>query len=513
MTSRQHFTLGTHASCSVYDQCVSSDTNRTIGAVWRIESPRVIAGQLESSATWGSLKTLRTMRCFAALEQWPASGIPRNPGAWLMATAKHRAIDLLRRRTLLERKHQELGYELESRRTPRRPTSMRHWTMTSATTCCAWSSPPAIPCSPPGAACAHAATARRIDHRGDRAGVPRVRADGGAADRQGQETLAKERVPFEVPSGDELAVRLSSVLEVIYLIFNEGYAATSGEDWIRPALCEDALRLRRVPAGLMPGEPGAWPLVALMKFRHRVLPSEWLPTARRSCSSIRTGHCGTRPDSTRSCGIEQAERCGPTWSVNFLQASIAACHARAREASATDWRTIANLYAGLLAVSPSPVVQLNRAVALSMALGPQAGLALVDTLVGEPALENYHLLPSVRGDLLVKVGRVREAMSEFERAVVDAQRPRARFAARTRSRLRGRGVTRHCRLARRLQASEGAVRGAMCSVRKSVRKLESPGTSHASLLSNRRTIALTVAPSHTRSVRTVEAVLNQFPVV
>jgi RNA polymerase sigma-70 factor, ECF subfamily len=397
---------------------VSSDTNRAIDAVWRIESPRVIAGLARIVRDVGIAEDLAHDALVAALEQWPASGIPRNPGAWLMATAKHRAIDLLRRRTLLERKHQELGYELEIAQDAAAPDldaaldddigdDLLRLVFTA--------------CHPVLTAEARVALTLRLLGGLTTEEIARafLVSEPTVAQRivRAKRTLAKARVPFEVPGGDELAVRLSSVLEVIYLIFNEGYSATSGEDWMRPALCEDALRLGRVLAGQMPGEPEVHGLVALMEIQ----------ASRSSARVAANGMPILLLDQNRAlwdqvlirrglAALERAERCGRPRGPYVLQASIAVCHARAREAAATDWQTIANLYAELMAVSPSPVIQLNRAVALSMALGPKAGLALVDTLVGEPALENYHLLPSVRGDLLVKVGRVQEALFEFERA-------------------------------------------------------------------------------------------------
>jgi RNA polymerase sigma factor (sigma-70 family) len=397
---------------------MSSETNRAIDAVWRIEAPRLIAGLARIVRDVGLAEDLAHDALVAALEQWPGAGIPRNPGAWLMATAKHRAIDVLRRRTLLDRKHQELGYELEIAQDAGAPDldaaldddigdDLLRLIFTA--------------CHPVLSAEARVALTLRL--LGGLATEEIARAflvsEPTVAQRivRAKKTLARERVPFEVPSGDALAARLSSVLEVIYLIFNEGYSATSGEDWMRPALCEDALRLGRVLAGLMPDEPEVHGLVALMEIQ-------------ASRSSARVGSDGAPIlllDQDRTlwdqvlirrglAALDRAQRCGRGHGPYVLQASIAACHARARAADETDWGAIADLYAELMSVSPSPVVQLNRAVAVSMALGPQAGLALVDTLVGEPALEGYHLLPSVRGDLLMKVGRVQEALGEFERA-------------------------------------------------------------------------------------------------
>jgi RNA polymerase sigma factor (sigma-70 family) len=396
----------------------ATDTNKAIDAVWRIESPRLIAGLARVVRDVGLAEDLAHDALVAALEQWPESGIPRNPGAWLMATGRHRAIDLLRRRTLLERKHQELGYELEIAQDAAAPDldaaldddigdNLLRLVFTA--------------CHPVLSAEARVALTLRLlgGLTTDEIARAFLISEPTVAQRivRAKKTLTKERVPFEVPGGDELASRLSSVLEVIYLIFNEGYSATSGEDWMRPSLCEDALRLGRILAGLMPAEPEVHGLVALMEIQ-------------ASRSAARVGIDGAPIlllDQNRArwdqmlirnglAALDRAERCGKPRGSYFLQAEIAACHARARHAEDTDWIRVAALYAQLAAVAPSPVVQLNRAVALSMAFGPQAGLDLADTLIGESALEQYHLFPSVRGDLLMKLGRLQEAQPEFERA-------------------------------------------------------------------------------------------------
>jgi RNA polymerase sigma factor (sigma-70 family) len=395
-----------------------TDTNRAIDAVWRIESPRLIAGLARIVRDVGLAEDLAHDALVAALEQWPESGIPRNPGAWLMATAKHRAIDTLRRRTLLERKHQELGYELEIAQDASTPDldaaldddigdDLLRLIFTA--------------CHPVLSAEARAALTLRLlgGLTTDEIARAFLVSEPTVAQRivRAKKTLAKERVPFEVPSGDQLAERLSSVLGVIYLIFNEGYSATSGDDWMRPALCEDALRLGRILAGLMPDEPEVHGLVALMQIQ-------------ASRANARVGADGTPIlllEQNRVlwdqvlirrglAAIEQAGKSGRPRGPYLVQASIAACHARARQPEETDWTAIAVLYTELLGLTPSPVVQLNRAVAFSMAFGPQAGLDLVDTLIGEPSLENYHLFPSVRGDLLFRLGRAQEAQTEFERA-------------------------------------------------------------------------------------------------
>ena len=409
-----------HSTPERYDQRDVSvtDTNRAIDAVWRIESPRLIAGLARIVRDVGLAEDLAHDALVAALEQWPESGIPHYPGAWLMATAKHRAIDLLRRRTLLERKHQELGYELEIAQDASTPDldavldddigdDLLRLVFTA--------------CHPVLSPEARVALTLRLlgGLTTDEIARAFLVSEPTVAQRivRAKKTLAKERVPFEVPGSDELAGRLSSVLEVIYLIFNEGYSATSGDDWMRPALCEDALRLGRILASLMPDEPEVHGLVALMEIQ-------------ASRSSARVGPDGAPTlllDQNRAlwdqvlirrglAAIEHAEQPKRPRGPYLLQASIAACHARARQPEETDWIAIAALYTELAAVTPSPVVQLNRAVAFSMAFGPQAGLDLVDTLVDEPTLENYHLLPSVRGDLLFKLGRTQEARPEFERA-------------------------------------------------------------------------------------------------
>ncbi len=354
----------------------TSATHRAINAVWRIESARLIAGLARIVRDVGLAEDLAQDALVAALERWPESGVPDNPGAWLMATAKHRAIDLLRRSKLLERKHEELGRELEARQEMAEPD------LDAA-----------------------------ID---DDIGDDLLRLVFTAC----HPVLSTEaRVPFEVPRGAELAARLSSVLEVVYLVFNEGYSATAGDDWLRPALCEDALRLGRILAELAPQEPEVHGLLALMEIqasrsRARVGPSGE-PVLLLDQDRARWDHVLVRRG---LAALERAEALGGALGPYALQAAIAACHARARTPAETDWARIAALYDALAQLAPSPVVELNRAVALAMAFGPAAGLELVDALTSEPSLENYHLLPSVRGDLLAKLGRVDEARVEFERA-------------------------------------------------------------------------------------------------
>ncbi|MGD0136340.1 MAG: RNA polymerase sigma factor [Bryobacteraceae bacterium] len=394
-----------------------SDAHKAIDAVWRIESARLIAGLARMVRDIGVAEELAHDALVAALEQWPESGVPRNPGAWLMTAAKHRAIDLLRRNKLVERKHGELGYQLEAEQmaAPDFITSMDD-TVSDDLLRLIFTA-----CHPVLSAEARLALTLRLLGGLTTAEIARafLVSESTIAQRvvRAKRALADAHVPFEVPRGPELAARLSSVLEVIYLIFNEGYSATAGEDWMRPALCEDALRLGRILAELAPSEPEVHGLVALMEIQ-------------ASRSKARVGPTG-QPilllDQNRAlwdqllihrglAALERAGNLGETRGPYTLQAAIAACHATALAADQTDWEQIAGLYAELAQLAPSPVVELNRAVAIAMARGPAAGLELVDALTSEPALENYHLLPSVRGDFLFKLGRLREARVEFQRA-------------------------------------------------------------------------------------------------
>jgi RNA polymerase sigma factor (sigma-70 family) len=396
----------------------ATDTHRAIDAVWRIESARLIAGLTRMVRDVGVAEDLAHDALVAALEQWPESGIPRNPGAWLMAAAKNRAIDLFRRNKLLERKHQELGYELEAEREAGALAldaaldddvgdDLLRLIFTA--------------CHPVLSTEARVALTLRLLGGLTTEEIARafLVSEPTVAQRivRAKRTLAKERVPFEVPRGADLAARLSSVLEVVYLIFNEGYSATAGDDWIRPALCEDALRLGRVLAELTPDESEAHGLVALMEIQ-------------ASRFKARTGPNGEPIllfDQNRAlwdqllirrglAALERANRLGGARGPYAIQASIAGCHAQAKTPEETDWLRIVRLYEELARLTPSPVVELNRAVALAMAVGPQAALDLVDALTAEPALRDYHLLPSVRGDLLAKLGRSDEARKEFELA-------------------------------------------------------------------------------------------------
>jgi len=390
----------------------------TIDAIWRIESARLIGSLARIVRDVGVAEDLAQDALVAALQQWPESGIPRNPGAWLMAAAKHRAIDYFRRNKLLERKHEELSYELEAGREAAAPDldaalddnvgdDLLRLVFTA--------------CHPVLSTEARVALTLRLLGGLTTGEIARafLVSEPTIAQRivRAKRTLAKERVPFEVPRGAELAARVSSVLEVIYLIFNEGYSATAGDDWMRPALCEDALRLGRILAELAPQESEVHGLVALMEIqasrsKARVGPSGepiLLFDQKRALWDQLLIRRGLR-------ALERAEKLGGARGPYALQAAIAACHARARTPEETDWPRIVALYTTLSELVPSPIVELNRAVALGMAFGPQTGLDVVDGLTEEPLLRSYHLLPSVRGDLLVKLGRFHEARSEFERA-------------------------------------------------------------------------------------------------
>jgi RNA polymerase sigma factor (sigma-70 family) len=406
----------------------STLTHSTIDAVWRIESARLIAGLTRIVRDVGVAEELAQDALVAALERWPESGVPDNPGAWLMATAKHRAIDYFRRNKLLERKHEELGRELKTQQ----EAAVANFEITQdddigddLLRLVFISCHPVLPTE------ARVALTLRLLGGLSTQEIARafLSSEPTIAQRivRAKRTLSEARVPFEVPHGTELAARLSSVLEVIYLVFNEGYSATSGEDWMRPALCEDALRLGRIVAELAPNEAEVHGLVALMEIQ-------------ASRSRARVGPKGEPIlllDQDRGrwdqllirrglAALQRAEQLGGALGPYALQAAIAACHARARTAAATDWKRIASLYEDLARLMPSPIVELNRAVALAMAFGPAAGLEVVDSLASEPSLKAYHLLPSVRGDFLFKLGRFAEAQAEFERAATLTQNVRER---------------------------------------------------------------------------------------
>jgi RNA polymerase sigma factor (sigma-70 family) len=405
-----------------------SDTHRAIEAVWRIESARLIAGLVRIVRDVGVAEDLAQDALVIALERWPQTGIPNNPGAWLMTTAKHRAIDRLRRITLSERKHGELGREVEAqqeRAVADLDAALDDDVGDDLLRLIL------ISCHPVLSPEARVALTLRLLGGLETAEIARgfLVPEPTVAQRivRAKRTLREARVPFEVPRGAELAARLSSVLEVVYLIFNEGYAATAGDDWIRPALCEEALRLGRILAELVPHEPEVHGLVALMelqasRLRARIGPSGE-PVLLLDQNRARWDHLLIRRG---LAALQRAEKLGGALGPYALQAAIAACHARARTPEQTDWTRIAALYDALAQLTPSPIIELNRAVALSMAFGPAVGLELVDTLTSEPSLKSYHLLPSVRGDLLAKLGRLDEARAEFERAAALTRNVRER---------------------------------------------------------------------------------------
>jgi RNA polymerase sigma-70 factor (ECF subfamily) len=406
----------------------ATDTHRAIDAVWRIESARLIAALARIVRDVGLAEELAQDALVAALERWPESGVPDNPGAWLMATAKNRAIDRLRRRKRVERKHDELGRELEARQ----ELAVRDFeTAVDDDIGDDLLRLMFMACHPVLSTEGRLALTLRL--LGGLTTEEIARAflvpEPTVAQRivRAKRTLAEARVPFEVPRGAERATRLSSVLEVLYLVFNEGYSATAGDDWMRPALCEDALRLGRILAELAPKEPEVHGLVALMEIQAsrseaRLGPSGE-PVLLLEQDRARWDHILI---SRGLAALERAETLGGSQGPYALQASIAACHARARTPAETDWARIAELYAALAQLMPSPVVELNRGVAVAMAFGPAAGLELVDALTSEPSLRAYHLLPSVRGDLLSKLGRFDEAREEFERAAALTRNGRER---------------------------------------------------------------------------------------
>jgi RNA polymerase sigma-70 factor, ECF subfamily len=404
------------------------DIHRAIDAVWRIESAKLIAGLTRLVRDVGIAEDLAQDALLAALEQWPKDGIPDNPAAWLMAAAKRRAIDMMRRTKMLDRKHEQLGHELEAeqeRAVPDLDAALDDNVGDDVLRLVFMSCHPVLSREARVALTLRLLGGLTTDEIARAFLVPEPTI----AQRivRAKKTLTEKRVPFEVPRGSELQERLSSVLEVIYLVFNEGYSATAGQDWVRPALCEDALRLGRILQGLAPQEPEVHGLVALMEIQ-------------ASRAAARVGKAGepillldqdrgrwNRLLITRGlAALARAESLGGSAGSYALQAAIAACHARAVTAADTDWARIAALYERLAEVTPSPIVELNRAVAIAMAFGPALGLELVDELRAEPTLRTYHLLPTVRGDLLSKLGRRDEARLEFERAAAMTRNERER---------------------------------------------------------------------------------------
>ena len=406
---------------------MTSDTHRAIEAVWRIESARLIGGLARMVKDVGLAEDLAQDALVAALERWPESGVPDNPGAWLMATAKHRAIDLLRRRKLLDTKHAALGHELAAEQQRTAPDfdhldddfgdDILRLVFTT--------------CHPVLAPEARVALTLRLLGGLTTGEIARafLVPEPTIAQRivRAKRTLREAHVPFEVPRGDDRAARLSSVLEVIYLVFNEGYAATAGDDWARPGLCEDAVRLARVLAELMPGEAEVHGLAALLEIQSSRLRARLGPQ----------GEPVLLLDQDRSrwdqllirrglAALARAEALGGAYGPYTLQAAVAACHARARTPEETDWTRITALYDALAQLTPSPIVELNRGVAYAMAFGPAAGLEIVDPLREEPALREYHLLPAVRADFLAKLGRIDEARVELARAAALTHNERER---------------------------------------------------------------------------------------
>jgi RNA polymerase sigma-70 factor, ECF subfamily len=402
--------------------------HRAIETVWRIESAKLIAGLTRFTRDVGAAEELAQDALVAALERWPQSGVPDNPGAWLMATAKHRAIDLARRSALRERKHEQLGQELRAEQTVHDHSAATDDEFDDDLLRLVF-----ICCHPVLSREARVALTLRLLGGLTTEEIARAFLTPVATVAQrivrAKRTLAETHVPFEVPRGGELTVRLAAVLEVLYLIFNEGYAATAGDDWTRPELCQDALRLARIVAELVPKQPEVHGLVALLEIQASRLRartgSAGEPVRLSDQDRARWDHVLIRRG---LAALERAERLGGRLGPYALQAAIAACHARAHTFAETDWERIAALYDALAELAPSPVVELNRAVALGMAFGPAAGLELVDELTAEPSLKAYHLLPNVRGDLLEKLGRFGEARAEFERAAALTQNARERAA-------------------------------------------------------------------------------------
>jgi RNA polymerase sigma-70 factor (ECF subfamily) len=408
--------------------------------VWRIESARVIAGLTRIVRDVGIAEELAQDALVAALEQWPAAGIPDKPGAWLMATAKHRAIDFLRRGTLLDRKHEDLGREMAEREmaVPDLAAAMDDSIGDDLLRLVF------IACHPVLSTEAQVALTLRLLGGLTTEEIARafLAAEPTVAQRivRAKRNLSEANVPFEVPRGAEFAARLSSVLQVIYLIFNEGYSATAGEDWLRPALCDDALRLGRILAELVPNEAEVHGLVALMEIQASRAQARVGPSGEPILLLDQDRGRWDRLLINRGlAALKRAEQLAGVRGPYAIQAAIAACHARAATNEQTDWARIASLYGDLSQVNPSPVVELNRAVAVGMAFGPEAGLELANPLQQDPALRGYHLLPSVRADLLKKLGRFQQARAEFERAASLTRNSRERNLLLERARSCGEG--------------------------------------------------------------------------
>ena len=402
-----------------------SEAHRTVEAIWRIESARLIAGLARIVGDIGTAEELAQDALVAALEQWPVEGVPERPSAWLMGTAKHRAIDSLRRRQTLERKYEEIGRDVERTQESSDRNLVDHEVGDDLLGLIF------MACHPVLSKEARVALTLRVvggltTEEIARAFLVQVSTIAQRVVRA-KRTLTEAQVRFEVPGGAERETRLTSVLEVIYLIFNEGYSATAGEEWVRPALCDDALRLGRILAELTPNDPEVHGLVALMEIQASRLRARVGPSGEPVLLLDQDRALWDRLLIRRGfAALDRAHRLGGAVGPYALQAAIAACHARATTAAETDWPRIAALYDAVAQLSPSPVVELNRAVAVGMAFGPAAGLDLVDALASEPSLKAYHLLPAARGDLLRKLGRSGEARTEFERAASLTQNVRER---------------------------------------------------------------------------------------
>ena len=425
----------TGAADGVMSVMSATQTHSTIDAIWRMESAKIIAGLTRIVRDVGLAEDLAHDALVSALEQWPKSGIPNNPGAWLMAAAKHRAIDYLRRAQMLDRKHEELGREfLERENTVPDLAGAIDDHIGDDLLRLVF-----ISCHPVLSTEARVALTLRLlgGLATDEIARAFLTSEPTIAQRivRAKRALAEAHAPFEVPRGTEFKARLSSVLQVIYLIFNEGYSATAGDDWLRPSLCEEALRLGRILAGLVPDESEVHGLVALMEIQasrsKARVDSSGQPILLLEQDRSRWDHLLI---SRGLAALEYAATLGGSRGPYLLQAEIAACHARARTAEQTDWKRIVELYEELGQIEPSPIIELNRAVAVAMAFGPQAGLDLVDQLTEEPSLKNYHLLPGVRGDFLKKLGRMDEARMEFERAAALTRNSRERELLLARSR-------------------------------------------------------------------------------